>query len=360
VLASRDARPYALAGTLTLAAFLLLLRATERPTPPRWLAYAVVAAAALWTEYFAIFALAAMLIGVAWWLRPAWRLRLLAGPATAAALLSLAPWLLAARAQFQHAETPFWVEPVGLKTVSGTLLQFFSGPPIDPGIPWKIPLQVLQGIAIGCGALSLLLLVLRRHRLSPPERGAAALCAIAGGGGVVLLTAVSLWHPLLEARYASVVWSPLLALVGVGLSLVPRRPATWLLAGMLVPSVGLSLAITHPETRQLLPAIEARLGPHDLVDAHPSEYLLLLYGGDPALRGRLHVVSDDVPWFWGTAAYPPGAVLPAVPSDLVRDRGRLLYVSEPEDPMPDAPGGYSVTDQICTVRVCLTVFGPGG
>lgn len=58
VMLSGFARMYGLAGTLAVAAALLLWRAVERPSPGRWTAYAAVAAAGLWTDYFVALALA--------------------------------------------------------------------------------------------------------------------------------------------------------------------------------------------------------------------------------------------------------------------------------------------------------------
>src|ERR1700726_1036032 len=59
VLSARDARMYALATTLVLAATLLLWRAVEKPSPARWVAYFGVTTLALYTDYFAILAVAA-------------------------------------------------------------------------------------------------------------------------------------------------------------------------------------------------------------------------------------------------------------------------------------------------------------
>lgn len=314
-------------ATLVVAATLLLWRAMERPGPGRWAAYGLVAALAAWTDYFAVVAILATLAAAAWWLRAAPRTIAVAAVATAGALATLAPWLAVAQAQFAHATVPFWVQPLGVATVAGTLAQFLSGPPIGAGIPFETALQVLQGLAIASGGLALLVLVLRRDRLGAAGRRAAAFCAAAGIAAVLVLVALSLWRPLLDARYAAVLWTPLFALAGVGLALMPRRALAFLLvAALALPSVALSVAVTHPRTDRLLPAIDARLRAGDLVVAHPSQYLLLLDLGDQRIQNRLRVVSTDVPWYWGTAAYPPGAVLPAVPAEVVRDRGRILYV----------------------------------
>ncbi|HEX7495226.1 MAG TPA: glycosyltransferase family 39 protein, partial [Candidatus Limnocylindrales bacterium] len=110
VMLSEFARMYGLAGALTAAATLLLWRAADSPTPGRWAAYAVAAAAAVWTDYFAVVALAGI-VPAGIWLRPSRRVATAAILTTAAAVLSLAPWLAFARAQFDHAGGGFWVPP---------------------------------------------------------------------------------------------------------------------------------------------------------------------------------------------------------------------------------------------------------
>lgn len=106
VMLSGFARMYGLAGALAVGATLLLWRAVERPSLGRWAAYAAVAAAGLWTDYFVAVALAgAVLAGI--WLRPSVRIAASAILATAAAVLALAPWLLYARAQFEHSSQGF-------------------------------------------------------------------------------------------------------------------------------------------------------------------------------------------------------------------------------------------------------------
>lgn len=353
VISGRDARMYALAATLSCASVLLLWRLIEVPTWRRGLAWALVAALALWTQYFALLALAAAGVAALWWLRPPRRAIVIAAVAGTAALATLVPWLLVATAQFQHAGTPFWVEPVGPKTISGTAVQFFSGPPIDPGVPFKIPLQALQGLAVTGGGLLLLVLIVRRRALDEPVRRATAFLSATGLLGIALLVVLSLWQPLLEARYASVLWTPLLAVCGVAVTLLDRRAAAALTAALAVPSLVLSAAVTHPQTADVLPA---SVPPGSLLISAPSQYLLVeFYAGD-AVRGATHVVGDGVPWYWGTAAFPGGAIIPAVPSKVTADNGTIYWIGEPEDAPPTLPGTYRMTSQRCAIRVCLDVF----
>jgi 4-amino-4-deoxy-L-arabinose transferase-like glycosyltransferase len=355
---SEFARLYGLAGTLAAAATLLLWRATENPSHGRWAAYAAAAAAAVWTSYFAVQALAAIMAAAIWLARSR---RVAAGAviATAVAVLTLAPWLFFARAQFEHAGGVFWVPPLSPTAVGGTLGQLFTGPPVDSGLPYGAWLVALQCVAVAAGCVALAAAVVAWRRLPPASRRAAIFCLLASGGALVLAVA-SIWRPLLEARYASVMWLPLFALAGVGLAALPRRVAVALVVALAVPTLALSAAVTHAETSSLVPELDARAGDHDLVAASPSHYLVLLDEAGSRTQARLHVLAAaDPPWFDGTAAYPPGAVIHAVPADVTANRGLIFWVADPGAAPPLLPAGYRSTESRCAIGVCLTVYGPG-
>ncbi|MGA3056435.1 MAG: glycosyltransferase family 39 protein [Candidatus Limnocylindrales bacterium] len=357
VMLSEFARMSGLAGTLTAAATLLLWRATESPSPGRWAAYAAAAAAAVWTSYFAVLALVAIVLaGI--WLAPSRRVAAGAGIATAVAVLTLAPWLFFARAQFEHAGGSFWVPPLSPTTIGGTLGQLFTGPPVDSELPLGPWLIALQCVAVAAGCVVLAAAAVAWRRLPPTSRRAALFCLLASGG-VLVLAMASIWRPLLEARYAGVMWLPLFALAGLGLAALPRRVAVALVVALAVPTLALSVAVTHAETSSLVPELDARAGDHDLVAASPSHYLVLLDEAGPRTQGRLHVLAaDDPPWFDGTAAYPPGAVIHAVPADVTANRGLIFWVADPGAAPPLLPAGYRSTESRCAIGVCLTVYGP--
>ena len=368
LLSSENARMYALAGALIVAATLLIWRAVEPPTVERptnriWVAYTVAAAAAVWSDYFAAVALAGVLVAVVW-LRPPRRTLVLAGIATAIAFASLAPWLIFAQGQFGHAGSSFWIPPLSVESVGGTFGQLFAGPPIDPGVPGREALLALQVVAVVAGSLALVavaiaLVAVRRQTLALEVRRAVGFCLLACSG-VVLLAAVSVWRPLLEARYAGVMWLPIFALAGVGLATVPRRLATALLVALAIPSLALGTAITHPETESLLPGVETSVGVHDLVAADPNHYLAVLAQGGPRTIARLHLLAEsDPPWYFGTAAYPPGAVIHSVPTEVTADRGLVFWVADPDAAPPPLPPSYRRSDRRCAVLVCLTIYTPG-
>ncbi len=354
-----NARMYGLAGTLVVAATLLLWRAAERPGVGRWAPFGAAAAAAIWTDYFAAVALAGV-VAAALWLSPVWRIRATACLVFAAAVATLVPWLVYAGTQLDHAGQGFWVAPLSPIGLAGTAGQLFAGPENEAGWPLhgvQLGLQVAAAVA---GWLALAALFVRRRQLAPGAARAAAFCLLACGG-VVALAAVSAWRPLLDARYAGVMWLPLFALAGTGLALLPRRAAGLLLVAVAVPGLAMTIAVTHSGTTELLPEIEARVGVHDLVDADPDHYLLLLAEGSPRLTARLHVVAAaDPPWYFGTAAYPADAVLHSVPDDVVANGGLIIYVGDPGTEPALLPPGYREQTRRCVTDTCLVVYGPGG
>jgi len=355
---SANARMYGLAGTLVVAAALLLWRAIERPEARRWIAFAAIAAAAVWTDYFSALALAGVLLAAAW-LRPSRRVYAMACLALAAAAAGLLRWLVYAGDQLNHAGQGFWVPALSLTGLAGTAGQLFAGPESKAELPLGNLLLGLQVAAAVAGWLALAGLVVRRRKLSPESSRAAAFCLLACGG-VVALAAVSVWRPLLEARYAGVMWLPLFALAGAGLAHLPRRAAAVLLVAVVGPGLALSVAVTDPGTTALLPEIEARTGAHDLVAADPDHYLLVLAEGSPSVVARLHVLAvADPPWYFGTAAYPPDAVIHAVPDDVVANRSLIYYVGDPGSTPPLLPPAYREQSRRCVTDTCLVVYGAG-
>jgi len=356
VLESRDARMYALATTLVLAAALALWRLVERPGWPRLLVYAACTAAALATNYFAAFAIAAQLGAALVVLRPSRRTMVRAVVAAGSGALILVPWLVYARAQFSHGLGPFWVGGVGFSTLSGVVGQFFAGPSIDPGVPGEVALDVVQAVVIVVG-LGALVWVLARWRARTGElRRSASYLGLGALGAVAGLVVISIWHPLVEARYASVMWGPLVVLVGLGFADLPwRRLACIALA---VAAVVLSFALTEPDTPALVRRLNGHIGRHDLVSSAPAAYLLLLHYGAPTTRARTRIVSADVPWYWGTAAFPHGAVLRSYPADVLAGGGTIDFVDVPGQPraIVPPPPYRAVGRRQCFSTICLTVY----
>lgn len=359
-LSALDARMYSIATALVMGATLALWRAVERPGGGRFALYATLMALALYTDYFAALAIPAQLLAVRLGLRASWRTTSTAAGAVVIGGLTLVPWLVVASSQLTHAGQSFWVPPLGFASVSGAFAQLFAGPAADPWVPLKPLLQTFQGFAVAAGVLMCFALVWRRRTLRAQGRRAVRYLVVCGVGAVLLLLPISIWQPLVDGRYASVVWGPLFAVAGAGLAAVPwRRAIAGGVALTAAASLALALAPTHPDTKGALAALSVRTQPHDLVDAYPSQYLLFLYYAPPPLLARTLVVQQSVAWFWGTADYPPSALSARVPPDVVARRGTIYYVRQPDEPNAVLlPAGYAARATQCWTGVCIVTYTP--
>jgi 4-amino-4-deoxy-L-arabinose transferase-like glycosyltransferase len=360
VVSSLDARMYVLATTLVLASTLTLLRAIERPSVLRWALYAALSVLAVYTVYFALFAVFAQVVTVAVLQR-----RRSAGTVVlvavlgAATLASLAPWIVAAGAQLSHSAGAFWVPKLSLTSLLGGLEQFFTGPPVNTWVSGFAALRAVQLAGDVAGCLVLIAFVVNRRRLSAAGTETAAFLGLAVAIGVGVMILASFYHPLEDGKYLSTVWAPLYPLLGAGLATLRlRRVAMGAVTVTTAVAASTALAITNPQTPPAVAAVERFMGPADIVAAYPSEYLLVLYYGDGTIVDNARSLAVNVPWFWGTAVYPRGAVLHALPRPAPASTV-VWYVSEPGDPMPDT-GGYRAGNARCWTGVCVTMLSPSG
>jgi Dolichyl-phosphate-mannose-protein mannosyltransferase len=133
--ASRFGRMYSLGAFLAALSTALLLRALREPRRPRWLAYALSAAAFAYVHYYAFFSLAAQLVLVAhaWATRrrsqpeAARRVAVGFGLACALAAALYAPWLPTFRMQAARVEHEYWVAPLRLATLAPLLAWWAAG-----------------------------------------------------------------------------------------------------------------------------------------------------------------------------------------------------------------------------------------
>lgn len=343
LLSSLDARMYAVATLAVTLAALTLWRFVEQPRAHRLLTYAGVAALGLQTDYFVAVALAALLTACVWHLGAPRAVVAGVIAADIVAVAALLPWLLYAQAQFHHAQTGFWVKPLSLVSLGGTALQFFTGPPALTGSGWDRPLHLAQAGAVIAGATALGAGL--RARVANSGRG----YLLAGGlGAPVLLALVSLWHPILDARYASIGWALILVIGGLGVRALTRWRRL-VLAALACSAVTLAALPTHPDTAAVVAYLDTY--PQTPVASSASQYLLLQYYGTPQLRQRVHVVAHTVPWFWGTAVFPAGAVVPTF-TDLAATSS-FFEVDDLGAPPPRVPDGFHMTTQRCLMTTCI-------
>jgi uncharacterized membrane protein len=361
VVSSLDARMYMLASALVLASTLCLLRALERPSVLRWALYAGLSILAVYTVYFALFAVFAQVVAVAilYWRRNP-QTAILVGGLGALALASLAPWVVVASSQLSHGGGGFWVPKLGVVSLSGGLVQFFIGPPLNTWVTGYVGLRIIEAGSVAAGVVALATVALRSRQLRGDEARAAAVLGLIGGIAVAMVILVSFWHPLEDGRYFSAAWAPLFPLVGAGLALIPWRRVTFAAAAVTaVVAFATVTTVTNPDTPAAVAALEKTAGPHDIIAAYPSEYLLVLYYGDHAIDVQTRSMALAVPWFWGTAVYPSGAVLQSMPMSSPTAH-TVWYVFEPGDPPPPDPDGYSARSTRCWTGVCVTMLTPSG
>ncbi|TMC49950.1 MAG: hypothetical protein E6J14_07065 [Chloroflexi bacterium] len=358
VLVSRDARMYSLAGTLVLAMVLALWRALEQPTRGRLGLFALSVCLCLGTQYFAALAVIAALAAAAL-LGAGTRRILLAVAAAAIGTLPVLGWLAMSPGQLAHAGSPFWVESSHPGMLWSVVVQFAGGPAIDAGNPWHLQLGSLQVISfsalVGGGLALLAALVTGRHRRLPLQRRGIAFLGACGFGGVALLLALSVVRPLFEAKYASVLWDPVAPVAGCGLACMPRllRPLAPLsLTALAVASSLLTVGVTRPDAAALAGTLSGAGSPHRLLVSDPADYLPLLY----ARGAEVHVLAGSVPWWWGVAAYPPGAIWSRLPPG-VRD----VEVVATRDSMPRLGGRLRPVEQRCAAEgVCAWRYREAG
>ncbi|MFZ0128380.1 MAG: glycosyltransferase family 39 protein [Candidatus Dormiibacterota bacterium] len=358
LVSSLDARMYVLATTLVLASTLGLLRALERPTFLRWAFYLAAAVLAVYTVYFALFAVFAQVITVGVLYRHRLRAVLLVATLGVAIVLSLVPWIVVARAQLSHSAGAFWVPALSVTSLFGGLEQFFTGPPLNTWVTGFAALRALEvaGDLIGC--LVLVALVVNRKRLTAVGVETAAFLGLAVAIGVGVMILASFYHPLEDGKYLSAAWAPMYPLVGAGLATLRwRTAAVGAAAATAAVAATTVLSITNPETPLAVADVSRVAAPGEIVTAYPSEYLLVLYYANHGLGARTRVLGVNVPWFWGTAVYPPGAVLHALPQSSPGPSD-AWYVYEPGDPLPPAGRGYTVSGTRCWTGVCVTMLNP--
>jgi len=169
------------------------------------------------------------------------------------------------------------------------------------------------------------------------------------------LVALSLFRPLFDPRYLSVLWGPSLPLLGIGLARL--RPLGSLAVLVLAAAtVAMLVTTTRADWRETAGWLNARLERSDQVVINSPDYLVLLHYGNDRLVAATHVLnSGGPPWFWGTAAYPRGALVRRVvdangtiyvfAGDFVHSVTRLVL-----------PPGYRPYHPRCDSGICVTPY----
>jgi mannosyltransferase len=236
-----EARMYSLVALLTAAGYLALDSAVRRPTARNLIATGVCTGLLLYTHYWALYLVAvtgAWLV-FQWWRGPMRRRRgaRAALIAVVAGCLTFVPWIPTFLYQSRHTGTP-WAVPANFAAAVNAVSSFAGGP-TNGGRALALLYFALAGLGLFGMARDRVHVVLDL-RTRPLARGLAlavvGTLALAIAGGYLQGSAYS-------ARYASVVFVPLLLLVAMGLAtLADKRIASAVLVAAALFGLGTSIA----------------------------------------------------------------------------------------------------------------------
>ena len=211
-----ETRMYSLVVLLTVLGFLALDRSLHHPRPGNLIAVGAVTGLLLYTHYWSLYLIGVTLlwlVWVAWRGRPAWRRGARASlVAAVVGCLTFVPWLPTFLFQSKHTGTP-WATPANFAAMVNAVSSFAGGS-TSQGRALALIFFALVGLGLFGLATD------RRHidvdiRTRPLGRPLAIAllgtlaAAIAGG---------FLTNSAFDARYASVVFIPLILLVAIGLT----------------------------------------------------------------------------------------------------------------------------------------------
>ncbi len=270
---STETRMYALVILLTVLGFLALDRSLRRPRPGNLVAVAVVTSLLLYSHYWSIYLIGTVGLWLAWqsWRgRPRrWAGARLSLAAVAVGCLTFVPWLPTFLYQSHHTGTP-WATPANFAAMVNAVASFAGGG-TSGGRALALIFFALAGLGLFGTATDRLHIDLdiRTRPLGRPVAIAivGTLAAAIAGGFIT--------NSAFDARYASVVFIPLILLVSIGLiTFRARRVRIAVLAVAVV--AGLASAIPNVTTNrtqagQVASAIAAEGRPGDLVAYCPDQ-----------------------------------------------------------------------------------------
>ena len=268
-----EARMYSLVALLTLLGFLALDRALQAPRAANLVAVAAISGLLLYTHYWSIYLLATTMLWLlfqAWRGRPEWR-RGARSAMVAAVLgcLTFLPWVPIFLFQSKHTGTP-WATPASFAAMVNAVASFAGG-----STSQGRALALLFFALIGLGLFGLATdrlhidVDIRTRSIGRPLAlvvlGTLA-AAIAGG-----LASNSAF----DARYASVVFIPLILMVSLGLTVFQDRHVR---VAVLALAMALGLAASAPnvitnrtQAGQVATAIAATAKPGDVIAYCPDQ-----------------------------------------------------------------------------------------
>lgn len=268
-----ETRMYSLVVLLTVLGFLALDRSLRRPKAGNLIAVGAVTSLLLYTHYWSIYLVAttfAWLVWQAWRGRPEWRAGARASVvAMVVGGLTFLPWLPIFVFQSLHTGTP-WATPATFAAMVNAVSSFAGGS-TSQGRALALLFFALAGLGLFGLATD------RRHieldiRTRPIGRPVAV--AVVGTLAAAIIGGL-VTNSAFDARYASVVFIPLILLVAVGLRVFRDRRVR---VGILAAAVVLGLAASVPDVTtnrtqaaQVAAAIARTGQPGDVVAYCPDQ-----------------------------------------------------------------------------------------
>lgn len=268
-----ETRMYALVMLLTVLGYLALDGALRRPRPGNLVGVGVVTALLLYSHYWSIYLIGTVVLWLAWqaWRGPARRRSGARASLVAVAVGSLTflPWVPTFLYQSHHTGTP-WATPANFAAMVNAVASFAGGG-TNGGRALALIFFALAGLGLFGVASD------RRHiELDVRTRSLGRPLAIAIVGTLAAAIAGGfITNSAFDARYASVVFIPLILLVSLGLvTFGDRRVRVGVLAVAVV--AGLASAIPNVTTNrtqagEVAAAIAAQGKPGDLVAYCPDQ-----------------------------------------------------------------------------------------
>jgi uncharacterized membrane protein len=242
-----ETRMYSLVVLLTVLGFLALDRSLRNPRPGNLIALGAVTGLLLYTHYWSLYLIGTTMLWLAWqsWRgRPQWIRGARASLAAAVVgCLTFLPWLPTFLYQSKHTGTP-WATPANFSAMVNAVSSFAGGS-TNQGRALALMFFALAGLGLFGLAVD------RRHielDIGTRPLGRPLAIAVVGTLGAAIAGGF-LTNSAFDARYASVVFIPLILMVAIGLvTLRDRRVRSIVLT--LAVIAGLAGSVTNITTNR--------------------------------------------------------------------------------------------------------------
>jgi mannosyltransferase len=268
-----EARMYSLVALLTLLGFLALERALRAPRPGNLVAVAAVTGLLLYSHYWSVYLLGTTMLWLvfqAWRGRPDWRRGARSAlVATVVGCLTFLPWLPIFFFQSQHTGTP-WATPASFAAMVNAVASFAGGS-TSQGRALALLFFALTGLGLFGLATDRLHIDIdiRTRRIGRP------LAVVVLGTLAAAIVGGLASNSAFDARYASVVFIPLILMVSLGLTVFQDRHVR---VAVLALAMTLGLAASAPnvttnrtQAGEVAAAIVATAKPGDVIAYCPDQ-----------------------------------------------------------------------------------------